>query len=127
MHPTGRPRPVRSGAVKRPARRLASSALGAALVLAGCGSGGGSDIDLGGDPELQTGRDVYSANCASCHGPEGGGVGTKLGDGATAVRFADIEDEIAVITNGSGSMPAWEGTLTAEEIRAVARYEREVL
>ncbi len=61
-------------------------------------------------------------------GPEGGGgVGNKLSDGATVARFADIEDEIAVITSGSGSMPAWEGTLTAEEIRAVARYEREVL
>ena len=32
-----------------------------------------------------------------------------------------------MITNGFGAMPGWEGTLTPEEINAVARYEREVL
>jgi cytochrome c oxidase cbb3-type subunit 3 len=85
-------------------------------------------VDLSGDPELRTGREVYNGNCARCHGPEGGGgVGNKLSDGVVVARFPDIEDQIAVITKGIGSMPAWEGTLSPDEIRAVARYEREVL
>jgi mono/diheme cytochrome c family protein len=110
------------------ARRVAPLVLGLTLLAAGCATGGGSDVDLSGDPELQTGRDVYNANCARCHGPEGGGgVGPKLNDGLMEARFPDIEDQIAVIANGFGTMPAWDGTLTDEEILAVARYEREVL
>jgi cytochrome c oxidase cbb3-type subunit 3 len=114
--------------VKRPSQRIALLVAGGAIVLGACSSGGGSDVDLSDDPELETGRDVYNANCARCHGPEGGGgAGTKLNDGLMEVRFPDIEDQIAVIANGFGGMPAWEGTLSPEEIRAVARYEREAL
>jgi mono/diheme cytochrome c family protein len=119
---------LRSAAVKRPSQRIALLFAGLALVSGACASGGGSDVDLSSDPELQTGRDVYNANCARCHGPEGGGgVGIKINDGLMEIRFPDIEDQIALITSGFGGMPAWEGTLTPEEIRAVARYEREVL
>jgi len=119
---------VRSAAVTRPVRHIALLVAGLALTLGACASGGGSDIDLSSDPELETGRDVYNANCARCHGPEGGGgVGIKLNDGLMEARFPDIEDQIAVITDGFGAMPGWEGTLTPEEINAVARYEREVL
>lgn len=98
------------------------------LAVAACSSGGGSDADLANDPELQQGQAVYNANCARCHGPNGeGGVGNKLNEGLMEIRFPDIEDQIAVINKGAGTMPAWEGTLTPEEIRAVARYEREAL
>jgi mono/diheme cytochrome c family protein len=120
--------PVRSVAVNRSVRRIILLLAGLVLTVSACASGGGSDVDLSSDPELQTGRDVYNANCARCHGPEGGGgAGIKINDGLMEVRFPDIEDQIAVITNGFGGMPAWEGTLSAEEIRAVARYEREAL
>jgi mono/diheme cytochrome c family protein len=114
--------------VKRLSRRIAPLVLGLSLLAAGCATGGGSDVDLSSDPELETGRDVYNANCARCHGPEGGGgVGQRLDDGLMEIRFPEIEDQIAVIANGFGSMPAWEGTLSAEEIRAVSRYLREAL
>lgn len=114
--------------MQRPVLRTTIASLALGLVTVACASGGGGDIDVSGDPELQLGREVYNTNCARCHGPEGGGgVGNKLSDGAVAQRFPDIEDHIAVIVEGVGSMPAWEGTLTPEEIRAVARYEREAL
>lgn len=100
--------------------------VGAVLAVA-CASGGG-DVDVSGDPELQLGQNVYAANCARCHGPNGeGGVGNKLNDGLMEQRFPDIEDHLDVIRIGAGTMPAWEGTLSPEEIRAVARYEREAL
>jgi mono/diheme cytochrome c family protein len=109
-------------------RHLATAVAGLVLAAGACASGGGSDVDLSADPELQQGRDVYNENCARCHGPEGGGgVGNRLAGGVVAERYPDIEDQIAVIRNGVGSMPAWEGTLSPEEIEAVARYEREVL
>ena len=41
--------------------------------------------------------------------------------------FPNIQNEINVVTNGAGQMPAWSGKLSATEIRAVVRYTREVL
>jgi mono/diheme cytochrome c family protein len=41
--------------------------------------------------------------------------------------YPDIDDQIAVIENGRGSMPAFGGSLSPEDIRAVAEYERQVL
>lgn len=106
------------------------------------------------DPELVIGQEVYR-NCAGCHGAQGqGGTGRPLSDGDVLLTFPDIEDHIAWIEEGSdlvggagnpygdpdrpggqrisgsegyGQMAGWGGTLSAEEIRAVARYEREVL
>lgn len=108
--------------------RLAATLIALALGLGACSSDGSGSVDISDDPELQLGQDVFNTNCARCHGPDGGGgVGNKLNEGVVVARFPDIEDHIAVIEKGMGSMPAWEGTLSPEEIRAVARYEREGL
>lgn len=80
-----------------------------------------------GDAELQLGQEVYRKSCSSCHGADGGGgAGPKLA-GNVAERYPEIADQMAVIANGRGSMPAFGDALSAEEIEAVARYEREVL
>ncbi len=47
--------------------------------------------------------------------------------GAWKEVYPDIADQIAVITNGRGSMPAWGSALEPDQIEAVAKYEREVL
>ena len=39
-------------------------------------------------------------------------------------KYPDIEDQIAVVTNGTGTMPSFRGTLDAAEIRRVVTYER---
>ena len=106
----------------------------AALVLAACGGGsasGGSSPYLRGqqanDPELRAGRTVYVANCARCHGTSGEGrIGPRLA-GRVGDRFPDIADQISVVEGGRGLMPGFEGRLSDEQIRAVVRYEREVL
>lgn len=106
------------------------------------------------DPELLLGQEVY-ANCSGCHGANGeGGAGRPLDGGDVLLTFPDFEDHVAWVAEGSalvggagnpygdpdrpggqrisgsdgyGQMVGWAGTLSEEEIRAVTRYEREVL
>ncbi len=95
-----------------------------AFPLAACG---GDDSPSGSGGEA-SGEEIYSSNCARCHGPDGeGGVGPQLGGGAVVDDFPDIADQIAVITDGRGQMPAWGDTLSESEIESVATYEREDL
>ena len=78
-------------------------------------------------PATLSGQTLYSDRCAVCHGAKGQGlVGAKLAGGAVARRFPRPEDETAEVTTGSptGTMPAFGGVLTPEEIRAVVDYTR---
>jgi mono/diheme cytochrome c family protein len=108
--------------IRRSSLLLLALAATLGLVLSACGG----DSEPGG--EQSEGQAVYSANCARCHGPDGeGGVGPKLNDGAVVENFPDIEDQLAIIREGRAGMPAWEDSLTPEEIQAVADYTREDL
>lgn len=81
---------------------------------------GGGDTSADASP----GASVFSASCAGCHGADGGGgIGPRLA-GRVTDDFPDIEDEIAVVTDGRRSMPAFAGRLTDEEIRQVVEYTR---
>jgi len=97
--------------------------LGAVVALAGavvgCGGGGGSSAAA-----PTTGAAIYRANCATCHGATGQGfVGLRLA-GVVAGRYPNVDDQIAVVTNGKGAMPAWGSRLSAEQIRTVVEYTR---
>jgi mono/diheme cytochrome c family protein len=71
------------------------------------------------------GATIFSGNCARCHGAEGsGGLGPQLSGGAVLDRFPDAADEIEFVTRGRGGMPAFGGTLSAEEIQQVVQYTR---
>ena len=79
------------------------------------------------DPVLVEGQTVYGQQCASCHGTSGGG---GLGPSMSGIgERLTVEDHIATVAEGraGSNMPAFEGRLTAEQIEAVVRYEREVL
>jgi len=109
----------------RAPRRVASGIsvvallLAAGLLAAACGGGGGDEAST-----PRTGAEVYTAYCATCHGADGqGGVGPKLA-GLMESTYPDIEDQIAVVTNGKGTMPAWGSRLSAGQIRRVVEYER---
>jgi cytochrome c oxidase subunit 2 len=98
----------------------------AAFAFASCG--GDDEAATPTDPVLAQGQQVYRANCASCHGVGGGGgLAPKIGDGIVASRYPDIADQEAVIVNGLGTMPGFGERLSADEVTAVARYEREFL
>ncbi len=82
----------------------------------------GTTTETGGDGEEADGEAVFaSAGCGSCHTFEPAGssgtIGPNLGE-------TDLnEDEIAaVVTNGRGPMPSFQGQLSDAEIAAVAAY-----
>lgn len=82
-------------------------------------------VPAAGSTRADVGATVYSSNCSSCHGAQGqGAFGPKLAGGAVVARYPKQQDEIAVVTNGRGSMPAWRNRLTVAQIQAVVAYTR---
>ncbi|MFO7282010.1 MAG: c-type cytochrome [Thermoanaerobacterales bacterium] len=95
------------------------------------------------DP-VAMGAEIYSGNCASCHGASGQGAsGPALADGAVVETFPDWRDHAAWVrlgtdgwpaatygatekpVGGGGLMPAWP-TLTDQELAQVVLYERQL-
>ncbi len=91
------------------------------------------------------GKEIYDVSCSACHGPGGGGgAGQVLAGGAVLASFPegqcvdqalwialatagwpdDTYGALAKPVGGFGQMPGFEGTLTDEELAAVALYER---
>jgi len=67
------------------------------------------------------GQALYNDECASCHGDDGGGgLGPSLQD--LAEGFPDEAEVVAIVTDGSGSMPGFGDDLSAEEIDAIVAY-----
>jgi mono/diheme cytochrome c family protein len=74
------------------------------------------------------GAAIFGQRCAGCHGGDGsGGIGPRLAGGRVVANFPDPQDQIAVVTNGRGGMPAFGERLSPEEIAAVVDYTRTVL
>jgi len=97
---------------------LAGGAVAVMLTVAAAGCGGGSEA------RPTTGKGIYEARCATCHGVDGqGGVGPELA-GVVATKYPNVEDQIAIVTKGKGGMPSWRNTLTPKEIRTVVDYTR---
>lgn len=77
-------------------------------------------------PAYVKGKEVFAANCASCHGDNGEG---KIDVGAPALSSniwqwgGDHATVVQTITNGrSGVMPAWEERLPASTVKQLAVY-----
>jgi mono/diheme cytochrome c family protein len=70
---------------------------------------------------LTSGKDIFVANCGSCH---------TLADAATSGKVGPNLDQLMPglarvqrqVTNGGSVMPAFKGKLTPAQIKAVARY-----
>ena len=75
------------------------------------------------DPKMDLGLDVYNnkAQCGVCHTLQAAGSKGQIGP-----NFYQLKQQtpqiIYTVTNGIGVMPAFDGTLTTEEIEAVAHY-----
>jgi cytochrome c6 len=67
------------------------------------------------------GKTVFSANCGSCHTLKAAGTSGEIGP-----NLDELEPDLATVehqvVNGGGGMPAFGGTLSAKEIKAVATY-----
>ena len=124
---------VASMAPRHPRRFAAAAAIVLATgLLAACSQDEAPPVPEGADgtrdPVLVEGRDVWSDNCARCHGSSGGGgSGPKLAEGRATEGYPDPADMEAVIADGKDAMPAFGGSLTPEQIAAVTAYVRDVL
>lgn len=76
------------------------------------------------------GEATFKKNCVMCHGADGTGktkMGLKLGSAdLTSNDIQSLSDEALAqsVHNGKGKMPAFDKTLTAEEITSVIQYVR---
>ena len=75
---------------------------------------------------------IYSAKCAMCHAADGSG-NTPAGKATKARDFASPEVQSQtdaqlseIITNGKDKMPAYKGKLTADQIKGLTAYIREL-
>lgn len=107
----------------------------------------GSFGEAGVDAEAASPAQLYTTNCAACHGAVGeGGVGPAIAGGESVLTFPDEAEHIEWIEQGStarrgqpygdpnraggqriatsGGMPGFAGQLTAEQILAIVEYER---
>lgn len=76
------------------------------------------------DGWVKFGESVYRANCASCHGLDGGGiVGPNLAD-EHYKNVREITDILNIVQNGAaaGAMPAWKSRLQLNEQILVSSY-----
>lgn len=86
------------------------------------------------DSLLVLGREQFLGRCANCHGIEGKGngplarnlLGPKPGNLSDSTwKYGDQPAQVLnVLRNGApnSAMPPWKGTLTDEQLRAVAAY-----
>lgn len=68
----------------------------------------------------ELGKKIYRKNCRLCHGYDGKKM---MGDASDLSESPlDLDERIAVITNGRGNMLSYRKKLSSEEIWAVANY-----
>lgn len=76
------------------------------------------------------GGDVFKGKCAMCHGADGKGetaMGKKFGLrdlGSVEVQKQSDAELTTIITKGKAKMPAYDGKLTAEQIKALVAHIR---
>jgi mono/diheme cytochrome c family protein len=75
---------------------------------------------------LVSGQRIYAQNCASCHGETGAGDLIGSADLTNLRAMADLTSQslFLTITQGRGSMPAWQSLLSQDERWAVIDYVR---
>ncbi|MFL7814266.1 MAG: c-type cytochrome [Anaerolineales bacterium] len=100
------------------------------LFLAACSGSSATAIpaDNGAGPAVQQdtaapeidAAGIFASRCAGCHGADRSG---RNGPALLPERLTkDPSAYVAIITNGSGPMPAWGSRLSAEEINALVDY-----
>jgi cytochrome c6 len=78
------------------------------------------------DDLLNLGKQIFlgDGNCMTCHALQDAGSHGNIGPNLDEIK-PDIMRVILAVTNGVGVMPAYEGQLSTEEIKAVATYVAE--
>jgi len=75
------------------------------------------------DDLYNQGKQIFlgDGNCATCHALQEANSYGNIGPNLNEIK-PDIMRVILAVTNGIGVMPAYEGQLSTEEIKAVATY-----
>ena len=75
------------------------------------------------DDFFDQGKQIFlgEGNCASCHSLKDSGSNGNIGPNLDEIK-PDIARIIHSVTNGIGVMPAYEGILSTEDIKAVGIY-----
>ena len=94
------------------------------IAVVACSSGTGGEQAQAGTvsagSNTANGKAIYRQYCVTCHGADG-----KLGlngAGDLTKSVLPLDQRIIQISKGKNMMAAYEEILTAEEIRAVAKY-----
>jgi mono/diheme cytochrome c family protein len=135
---------LRSSTLRDVVRGASAAVVIVALIGAGsrelvAAANAPTDAELGDQPavespDLENGRLVYRANCASCHGIELDGQGSigslppagGLVDGVRSASDAELSYRISYGLAGT-AMPAFAGSLTAEERGDLIGYLRDAV
>ena len=75
---------------------------------------------------------VYKAKCAACHGADGAGqtpMGKKMN--LRDLRSPEVQKQsnvelLKIVTDGKGKMPAYKTKLSADELKGLVEYLREL-
>ena len=70
----------------------------------------------GNDPKL-----LFQSNCGSCHTLGDAGTSGTVGPNLDQAK-PSLQKAVKQITNGGGGMPPFKGTLTEQQIQALAKY-----
>ncbi len=78
---------------------------------------------------VESGQEIFTSNCAPCHGQKGGGGG-KIGPNLTDkywIHGGELTDIYNTVSNGiEGQMPAWKSQLGREKVVDVVAYVRSI-
>jgi cbb3-type cytochrome c oxidase subunit III len=75
----------------------------------------------GGGANATSGKDIFTANCGSCHTLANAGTSGTVGPNLDDLKPA-LARVVRQVTNGGAIMPAFKGKLTDAQIQAVAKY-----
>ena len=93
------------------------------LVLSQCGSADPAaeqNSDPSEAPSQAAIKRAYTMKCSLCHGTDGRLMASKAPDLSTSTMT--IEERIAIITYGKGTMPPQKGILDPAIVRGIADY-----
>ena len=94
----------------------------AVFLMASMGCSRRQTSDSAGGTASSAGKSVFDQQCANCHGAKGQMV---PGWRATVQKMSLAQVEQSIRKGGRG-MPAFSGTLSDEQIKAVAAYSKQL-
>ena len=91
-------------------------------LVASCGDVPSNDVDVQveAEPNLAQASRNYIMKCSVCHGPDGAPVLLTAPDLRTSTL--GLEERVAIIAYGKGTMPPHQAMLSKAEIRDLALY-----